>query len=760
LEVAPNPGSSFTSATLTYIATSNPSINTVDAKGFDILGLADPAGDTVANKGRVTDTDNCTVNILCNPGIAVTKICDVVKNVDGTFTVNYSGTVTNTGDVILNGVTVTDDQGGAPINIGQLAVGGSAPYSGSYNLPATTPCSTDVTDNVTATGTFASICPAVNGGHTVSATTPATCKTPPCPPCIAVTKEIACAPVAPGTCDGTLSYSASATGVANSANPAFCYRIIVTNPAGTAGHLDCLDSLEQVAVSDPDLSANPLPGYPSTLAPGESATNYFSKTWGVAGSPHVNTVTASAVGVTSQASVSATASATATVLNINIDCAVTLFSSVDQDNNPGPPGDGHVTLPAGSVGAPVQVSVTLTNSGTADLIVKSLTVDKSLVDCVLPGAAIDPNTHLPVGGLPIAAGGSATVTLDCWLVTCPGGTITVTAHAEADSKDGTLCVYDSTGTIISDDSPGCTGTVDCATPVTCRVTGGGTLYNGDQNTDCIVMTTTLFPLSSGGIPLDHISHGGQLGAPFSHMDCGNRLADPCIRGQWQHTRHYVGKANPRDIFDMDFHSNTPKGLYDTLDCACLGCCSLDDVNQPNGKFKGILNNGKFELCNPDDHRICGPQPRPSPANAIVFTGIGTVKPATDTGVNQKVAEWVVFRVYIEDRSEPGGFFPKGSINPSDVYCFQAWKTGIPVAKKADGNALGTSPTLGDVNAFRTALSTASCNFLHSITVGGPVQPGSLPPASQNGIAADINDCGPLHSGNQQIHPSTSATCTQ
>jgi hypothetical protein len=29
-----------------------------------------------------------------------------------------------------------------------------------------------------------------------------------------------------------------------------------------------------------------------------------------------------------------------------------------------------------------------------------------------------------------------------------------------------------------------------------------------------------------------------------------------------------------------------------------------------------------------------------------------------------------------------------------------------------------------------------------------------------GAAADVADQGPLHDGSQQIHPSTSATCTQ
>jgi len=304
------------------------------------------------------------------------------------------------------------------------------------------------------------------------------------------------------------------------------------------------------------------------------------------------------------------------------------------------------------------------------------------------------------------------------------------------------------------------------------------LYDGFTDNNCVPLITQLSPLTSpSGTPLDHISHGGQLGAPFSHMDCANRLGDPCIRGQWQHTRHYVGKGNPRDVFAMDFHSNTPKGVFDTLDCACLGCCNPDfaDINQPNGKFAGAH---KFTLCNPDDHKVCGPEPRPAPANAIIFTGIGKVTPTDDIqGGRAAQAEWVVFRVYIEDRSEPGGGHPGGAVEPADVYCFQAWTTGIKVTKKPnfdqlsqDGQGAPGSALAGvDITAFRTALSTDSCNFIQSLCTAEQlasgatcVPPGTLP--NRDGQlhqfpASTINDCGPLHDGNHQIHPATGATCT-
>ncbi len=273
----------------------------------------------------------------------------------------------------------------------------------------------------------------------------------------------------------------------------------------------------------------------------------------------------------------------------------------------------------------------------------------------------------------------------------------------------------------------CEATVTCVVTqaVECRVTGGGTLYPDVDDTNCVVVHTTLFDAEQpAGLVLDHISHGGQLGAPFSQKDCGQVLGDPCIRGQWEHHRHYQGTGNQQDAIDANFHSNTPKGVFDTLMCACLGCCG-PAVDQPNGKFLGIGQ--KFTLCNPDDHRVCGPMPRPAPANAIIFSGIGTFTPQTSSGNGSKSEKrYVIFRVYVEDRSEPGGNHPKGAHEPSDIYCFQAWDTGIPVAKKPDFSTIATT--------FRTALAQDSCAFISSIStpseiVNGVVV-GGVPPGTR------------------------------
>jgi hypothetical protein len=322
------------------------------------------------------------------------------------------------------------------------------------------------------------------------------------------------------------------------------------------------------------------------------------------------------------------------------------------------------------------------------------------------------------------------------LVSCPpGAQFNIQAHGVASDEGGTLCVFDENGDRVSDSSDVCPAVVTCETPVTCRVTGGGVLLDDTVDQSCITVETTIFPLTSpNGLVINKITHGGQLGAPFSHEDCGEVLGNPCIRGQWQHVRHYQGTANPRDVFDMNFHSNTPKGVFDSLMCACLGCCDPE-----SGAFITPITVGS--LCNPDDHKVCGPEPRPAPANAIIFSGIGKMTPEDDVrGGRAAQAEWVVFRVYIEDRSEPGGNHPGGAVEPADIYCFQAWKTGIKVSKKPDFTTV--SPD------FRAALGRANCDFLDALK-NGTLPIGTLPSADVAGVTAHVQDCGPLNTGNHQ-----------
>jgi hypothetical protein len=329
------------------------------------------------------------------------------------------------------------------------------------------------------------------------------------------------------------------------------------------------------------------------------------------------------------------------------------------------------------------------------------------------------------------------------LVSCPAGlSFTATAHAEADSQDGTICVYDKNGNLITDDSDGCPGSVTCQQAASCRYTGGGVLLPDEvtDTSDCPVPNTTVSGPNCNGKTAVKITHGGQLGAPYAnagYCPSGTILAngDPCIRGQLEHVRHYQGKNNPSTVVAVDnFHSNTPKGIFDMVQCACLPCCEA-----PGGEVAAAnLKN----LCNPSDKKICGPQPSGAPANALITTGIGWISTClTSNGKGVPPAQPVLFRLYVVDRSEPGGGFPGGQKAPPDVYCFQAWTLNGQIDSAAN-------------LALRKLLADESCAFIASGTGAGG---NNLPPTSALG-APTINDCGGQHTGNLQIHPSTSATC--
>jgi hypothetical protein len=199
----------------------------------------------------------------------------------------------------------------------------------------------------------------------------------------------------------------------------------------------------------------------------------------------------------------------------------------------------------------------------------------------------------------------------------------------------------------------------------CRTTGGGDLIDGfsDDLTDpCVDPTTSLSPDTSAlGQLLIKVTHGGQLGAPFAASSCPDEVAElgnPCIKGQWQHVRHYQGRGNPRDVVSATHAGGPNKGVFDTLLCACLPCCEeFEESDIPPGWEAK-------DICNPNDHKVCGPLPRPAPANALIWTGLAQMNQASDTG--KKPAEYVVVRVYIEDRSEPGGGHPGGAVEPSDI----------------------------------------------------------------------------------------------
>jgi hypothetical protein len=677
--------------------------------------ICQPSEDTLIGYGTdpllclVTATNSATCSLVLTPCITVTKNCDTVAL--GSLN-TVSGAVTNCGDVTLTNITIVDNVYGSLTTIASLAPGAGETYSVQVSNAA---CGS-FPNTVTATGT--TVC-----GTNISATATNTCVVT-CPPNICITKGVVCAPSDGSDCGPGLAYAPSATGAAGPTNQAsFCYEIVVWNCGS--------DVLTNVTVVDNKISSV-AGSFPTTLAVNQRATNYYQASYGPNTST-TNIVTATGTGQASGITTNKVAQAIANVLPIGVLCDITLSSAGAVEG-----GQCEVTLDSNNgTNQSVTFTLVVTNTGSVDLDV-ALTGVPALVDCTdLTNAVTVPTSVL------IPVGGTYTLT-GCVLVSCPGADFLVAVQGTANAGTNGICIFDAEGHAVTTAPSTCEAHVCCVSPVTCRTTGGGQLIPGFTNQSCILVETTIFPASSSNGPVTKVTHGGQLGAPYSHKDCGEILGNPCIRGQWEHNRHYPGKGNARDVITA-LHTVTPKGQFDSLSCACLPCCDPDT----GALIPATIGPGKkFELCNPDDHKICGPMPRPAPANALIWSGIGVLKHADDNG--NKGGEWVILRVYIEDRSEPGGGHPGGSVDPADIYSFQAWRTGVPVSKKPNYDNIAP--------AFRTALAQDSCAFLEALA-DGSLPPGTLPANTVSGVTADVIDKGPLESGNRQIHPSTSATCT-
>ncbi|PWU17438.1 MAG: hypothetical protein C5B50_11375 [Verrucomicrobia bacterium] len=732
------------------------------------------ATDTTSGTPFTTYATNSAICPVCvSPCLLVTKTCPpCVTNdcVNGGVTYPVGGIVTNCGNVDLINVKIVDDNpDGSPITItiGSLPHFTAQPWSANNTVKSTT-CGS-ITDHATATGN--DVCTGTPITNTASCTTLIAC-----PPGIAISKLVTCGPQStttgcnPPSCAAgspcCTNYSLSATGVVGSA---FCYQIIIHNTG-------CAD-LTNVVVSDSRITIKSA-DFPSRLNKGAYATNYYSLPEGTVGTfPNVATVTGNSTepvcsptgGPPIFPSVFATTNASVTTKPIELDCSIQLFSSLDVDCNNGAavtnssgvvtynPIDNNITLVSNSTAVLIHMFVTLNNSGQADLAV-TISGLPACVDCGTPvnSAACGVTATVP-------AGGSVTLT-NCFYfdpTNCPLDNINVTAtgNAQPTPSTGVQCVFNSCGQPISTNTS-CTATIKCCTTCTpttlCRVTGGGTLQTNGVDSNCQPITTTIFPNGVNGAWIDKITHGGQVGAPFTVMDCGAVIGNLCIRGEWEHNRHYAGgSASLADDVTTKFHNGTGQpnqmGYFDSLECACLGCCVNGVYHAPS---PGVPVHRKV-ICNPDD-RQCGPLPAPSPDNAIIFSGIGVF---SHVGKNVKQT-YAVWRVYIEDRGEPGGNKVVGAAKPSDIYCYQAWDTGVAVQTRSDPNNLGNSgqtSALGgeDINTFRADLGAADCAFLTGMQTG-TIPIGSLPGNTVDGHAASINDCGPLYTGNHQLHPATGA----
>jgi hypothetical protein len=256
--------------------------------GFSASGASSTDNVTATGTDAISSTPvqdsaqaSCAADV--NPAIAVSKACTATINGGGTgIDVLFNGTVTNTGDVALENVTVVDDSGTAdpsddvtvlgPIS---LAPGASEPYSGGFAAS-----SASSTDNVTASGSD------VVTGTPVQAGASASCAADVLP-AIDVTKQCTDAPAfgQPILFNGTVS---------NTGNVALL-GVSVVDDNGTPA-----DPLDDVVFNLGD------------LAPGASANYNGSYTPAVAG-PATNTVVASASDAVQSTPVSSTANATCQV---------------------------------------------------------------------------------------------------------------------------------------------------------------------------------------------------------------------------------------------------------------------------------------------------------------------------------------------------------------------------------------------------------------------------------------------------------------
>jgi hypothetical protein len=656
--------------------------NTVTARGTTICGV------------NITNTATAICAVTESPCIAVTKNCapPVINTVGGIET--FSGVVSNCGNITLTNVTLFDTFLNKTIaTIATLPVGGSQAYTTNYTTVAADVGKT-LTNTIIAVGR--DLC------NTQSVTNQATCTfRVEAPPCINVTKEIACfiGTNAQGA-DVCSTFSHFAIGVqGDTQDPAFCYRITVTNCADVA--------LTNVTVIDDKYGnlTSHFTGISPVFAAHGTATFSFKAELDNASPPSTlsfvtNTVVARGQSQLTGAIVTAQDQAVAEIVPAAVSCIKSY--SVD-----GGPRTNNATLDSTGTHTIVWF-VTILNTGYADLTHVVVTDASSLCN-----AAPAPFS------LPRGASNVITLCTITNFVCTNGGlenTVRVVADRFAVAGNTNVCAHDLAGTQITVRTE-CSAQILCSTPAACRVTGGG------RQDDPLVC------------PHDvrYVTHGGQVGAPVGNQICvvttNFTLGNPCIHGRWTHVRHVQGGL------EGNFHAR----FFDTLDCACL-----DDVIGTNGVYgPGTVVGG---LCNPGD-RVAGPEPRPAPANKIVFTGVGDW--ADPNG--RRAPRATLFRVDIEDRSEPGGSHPKGGTPPPDRYRIRIWVLTDAELAQLNGGAgdrwlLHFRNCISACNGLnvRDGINIAnSCGGTGTITFAGgcPVR------------KPDIDDGGELERGNHQIHPS-------
>jgi uncharacterized repeat protein (TIGR01451 family) len=202
----------FTAAALAPGASANfTGSYAVPAGACSVTTTVAASANDACTTNAVTDTASATCPVTTAPGIAVTLLCPTAPVATGQ-PITYTGTVSNTGNVTLNGVVVVHATDTAVLTVPSLAVGASANFTVTFATPADA-CS--VSASVTATGNDA--CTGTDVSDEASATCPLVTT-----PQITVTQDC---PVVPGTAGGTLTF----TGVVRNAGNVTLSNVVVLN---------------------------------------------------------------------------------------------------------------------------------------------------------------------------------------------------------------------------------------------------------------------------------------------------------------------------------------------------------------------------------------------------------------------------------------------------------------------------------------------------------------------------------------------------
>jgi hypothetical protein len=522
-----------------------------------------------------------------------------------------------------------------------------------------------------------------------------------------------------GICSSDMSlYSPSATGVRDAG---FCYAIVIEN----TGNL----LLTNVCVTDTQLSDPAgacLAGFPTELAPGQSATNFYQKSYPDFVSPPDKINVAEVLGESIAGNVSDSSNAVVRLLNPSITCEKTVALNGGQ-----PTAGGTVELPTllpgGCSTSALSFAVNVCNNGDVDL------VNVKVIDTGTSGCGLFTNTiaSLPIG----ACTNIALCDLEDIILCCPAGgsaafTNVVNVIAEVSTN---VCSINPENCQRVTTSSSCTNNITliqpCEVPVPsgCRTTGGGKQFSTCQ-ADFLGDTESTIPT--------YVTHGGQVGASLA---VGTEFTPntPCIRGEWTHVRH----VSPKLRGNFHASSNGKRHDFDSLKCACLNCadigasvitnnltahsgtaCQTYDLNYDAATDLEVVD-GK---CGGKVKNDCANWPAPAASNKIAFSGVGKY-----TRINGKRDEWVVFRVDIEDRSEPGGQHPGGAVEPADRYRFRLW-----IIKGNEGGSQG-NPDAAAALALRRQVAVFDPH-LETVCARAP----------------DIDDGGILDRGNRQLHKPT------